>query len=100
MAKTRAQRKAERRAREEQERKRIGGERTAESRAQHDTQVPVSGEIAEIEAVERGKTSRATDTALDTPDPPKPTPAHGNSGFVLAGARPPPRRVPAAQREA
>ena len=73
MAKTRAQRKAERRAREEQERKRIGGERTAESRAQHDTQVPVSGEVAEIEAVERGMAAGAPETALETPDAPKPS---------------------------
>jgi preprotein translocase SecE subunit len=71
MAKTRAQRKAERRAREEQERKRIGGERTAESRAQHDTQVPVSGEVAEVEAVERGMAAGAPETALETPDAPK-----------------------------
>ena len=49
MAKTRAQRKAERRAREAEERKRSDGG-AAESRAQHDTQVPVSGDIAEIEA--------------------------------------------------
>ncbi|HWA52923.1 MAG TPA: preprotein translocase subunit SecE [Solirubrobacterales bacterium] len=73
MAKTRAQRKAERRAREEQERKRIGAERTAESRAQHDTQVPVSGDIAEIEAVERGMAAGAPETALETPDAPKPS---------------------------
>ena len=71
MAKTRAQRKAERRAREEQERKRIGGERTAESRAQHDTQVPVSGEVAEIEAVETGMAAGAPEAALETPDAPK-----------------------------
>ena len=73
MAKTRAQRKAERRAREEQERKRIGGERTAESRAQHDTQVPVSGEVAEVEAMERGMAAGAPETALETPDAPKPS---------------------------
>lgn len=73
MAKTRAQRKAERRAREEQERKRGGGERTAESRAQHDTQVPVSGDVAEIEAVERGMAAGASETALETPDAPKPS---------------------------
>jgi preprotein translocase subunit SecE len=59
MAKTRAQRKAERRAREAREQQQGGGaqqeqtERAAESRAQHDTQVPVSGDIAEIEAVEQ-----------------------------------------------
>jgi preprotein translocase SecE subunit len=71
MAKTRAQRKAERRAREEQERKRVGGERTAESHAQHDTQVPVSGDIAEIEAVEAGMAVGAPEAALETPDAPK-----------------------------
>jgi preprotein translocase SecE subunit len=71
MAKTRAQRKAERRAREEQERKRVGAERTAESHAQHDTQVPVSGEVAEIEAVEAGMAAGAPETALETPDAPK-----------------------------
>jgi preprotein translocase SecE subunit len=71
MAKTRAQRKAERRAREEQERKRVSGERTAESHAQHDTQVPVSGEIAEIEAVEAGMAAGAPEAALETPDAPK-----------------------------
>jgi len=51
MAKTRAQRKAERRAREAEQQKRTGSERRAESRAQHDTQVGVSGDVAEIEAV-------------------------------------------------
>jgi len=71
MAKTRAQRKAERRAREEQERKRSGAERTAESRAQHDTQVPISGDIAEIEAVEAGIAAGAPEAALETPDAPK-----------------------------
>jgi preprotein translocase subunit SecE len=71
MAKTRAQRKAERRAREEQERKRVSGERTAESHAQHDTQVPVSGEIAEVEAVEAGMAVGAPEAALETPDAPK-----------------------------
>ena len=71
MAKTRAQRKAERRAREEQERKRVSGERTAESHAQHDTQVPVSGDIAEIEAVEAGIAVGAPEAALETPDAPK-----------------------------
>jgi preprotein translocase SecE subunit len=73
MAKTRAQRKAERRAREEQERKRVSGERTAESHAQHDTQVPVSGEVAEVEAVEAGMAAGAPEAALETPDAPKPS---------------------------
>jgi preprotein translocase SecE subunit len=53
MAKTRAQRKAEKRARDaEQQRQqqRQGGEAAQESRAQHDTQVPISGDVAEFEA--------------------------------------------------
>jgi preprotein translocase subunit SecE len=71
MAKTRAQRKAERRAREAEERKRSGGV-DAESRAQHDTQVPVSGDIAEIEAMEAGMAAGAPEAQLETPDAPKP----------------------------
>ena len=63
MAKTRAQRKAERRRREAQlERERQtggaaargqlpGGGGESESRAQHDTQAPVSGDVAEAEAI-------------------------------------------------
>jgi preprotein translocase SecE subunit len=71
MAKTRAQRKAERRAREAEERKRSDGGR-AESRAQHDTQVGVSGEVAEVEAVEAGIAAGAPEAQLETPDAPKP----------------------------
>jgi preprotein translocase SecE subunit len=71
MAKTRAQRKAERRAREAEEQKRSDGGR-AESRAQHDTQVGVSGEVAEVEAVEAGIAAGANEAQLETPDAPKP----------------------------
>jgi preprotein translocase SecE subunit len=70
MAKTRAQRKAERRAREAEEQKRTGSERRAESRAQHDTQVGVSGDVAEIEAVEAGIAAGAPEADLETPDAP------------------------------
>ena len=70
MAKTRAQRKAERRAREAEEQKRSDGERRAESRAQHDTQVPVSGDVAEIEAFEAGLAAGAPEADLETPDAP------------------------------
>jgi preprotein translocase SecE subunit len=70
MAKTRAQRKAERRAREAEEQKRVGSERSAESRAQHNTQVGVSGDIAEIEAVEAGIAAGASEADLETPDAP------------------------------
>ena len=71
MAKTRAQRKAERRAREAEERKRSGGH-DSPSEAQHDTQVPVSGEVAEAEAVEMGIAAGAPESELETPDAPKP----------------------------
>jgi preprotein translocase subunit SecE len=73
MAKTRAQRKAEKRAREAEEQKRGGGSRKTDSRAQHDTQVPVSGDVAEIEAVEAGMAAGAPETQLETPDAPKAT---------------------------
>jgi preprotein translocase SecE subunit len=75
MAKTRAQRKAEKRAREAAEQKRSGvdgARRKAETRAQHDTQVPVSGDVAEIEAVEAGMAVGAAEAELETPDAPKP----------------------------
>jgi preprotein translocase SecE subunit len=72
MAKTRAQRKAERRAREAEDQKR-GADRQAESRAQQDTQLGVSGEVAEAEAVEAGIAAGAPETQLETPDAPKPS---------------------------
>jgi preprotein translocase SecE subunit len=71
MAKTRAQRKAERRAREAEQQKRTGSERRAESRAQHDTQVGVSGDVAEIEAIEAGIAAGADEADLETPDAPR-----------------------------
>src|SRR3954471_22579077 len=72
MAKSRAQRKAERRAREAEQQKDVDGARRSESRAQHDTQVPVSGDVAEIEAVEAGIAAGASEGQLETPDAPKP----------------------------
>lgn len=75
MAKTRAQRKAEKRAREAEEQKRSGSAasaRKSDSRAQHDTQVPVSGDVAEVEAVEAGMAIGAAEADLKTPDAPKP----------------------------
>ena len=68
MAKTRAQRKAEKRAREAEEQRRAGAQRTAETHAQHDTQVPVSGDVAEVEAVEAGMAVGAPEVDLETPD--------------------------------
>lgn len=72
MAKSRAQRKAERRAREAEQQKRTGDERDADSRAQRNTQVPVSGDVAEVEAVEAGMAVGAAEADLETPDAPKP----------------------------
>jgi preprotein translocase SecE subunit len=69
MAKSRAQRKAERRAREEQEQKRSAGESAVQ--AQHDTQVPISGEVAEVQAVEAGIAAGAPESQLETSDAPK-----------------------------
>jgi preprotein translocase subunit SecE len=73
MAKTRAQRKAERRAREAEERRRSGDGRESAAHAQHDTQVGKSGDIAEIEAVEAGIAAGADEADLETPDAPKPS---------------------------
>lgn len=74
MAKTRAQRKAERRAREAEQRKRSGdGDRRGEARAQHDTEVGRSGEVAEIEAIEQGIAAGVPEEALELPEAPKPS---------------------------
>jgi len=67
VAKSRAQRKAERRAREAA----AQGGVESDSQAQHDTQVPKSGDIAEIEAVEAGIAAGADEKDLETPDAPK-----------------------------
>ena len=68
MAKSRAQRKAERRAREAEARAK-GGQ--GEGQAQHDTQVPKSGDIAEIEAVEAGIAAGVDEQDIETPDAPR-----------------------------
>jgi preprotein translocase SecE subunit len=71
VAKTRAQRKAERRAREAQQQRQ--GQPPSDVRAQHETQVPKSGEVAEVEAVEAGIAAGAPEEQLETPDAPKTT---------------------------
>lgn len=68
MAKSRAQRKAERRAREAEAQAKS---QSGEARAQRDTQVPKSGDVAEIEAVEAGIAAGAREEELETPDAPK-----------------------------
>jgi preprotein translocase subunit SecE len=67
MAKTRAQRKAERRAREAEERKRSGGHESP-TQAQHDTQVPISGDEALVEARELGMAAGASEESLRLPE--------------------------------
>jgi preprotein translocase subunit SecE len=67
VAKSRAQRKAEKRAREAA----AQGGSDAEAKAQHDTQVPKSGDVAEVEAVEAGIAAGAREEDLETPDAPK-----------------------------
>jgi preprotein translocase SecE subunit len=73
MAKTRAQRKAERRAREAEQQKRLGQDRDTEAQAQHDTQVPVSGDEAIIEAEEQGMAAGAPESALELPEHTRPS---------------------------
>jgi preprotein translocase SecE subunit len=54
VAKSRAQRKAERRKREAQQARQAEADRRDDSRAQHDTQVPESADVIEAELAERG----------------------------------------------
>jgi len=54
MAKSRAQRKAERRRREQQQQARQQESQAGESKAQHDTQVPESADVVEAELAEQG----------------------------------------------
>jgi preprotein translocase SecE subunit len=99
VAKTRAQRKAERRRRQqaEQRRRQSGAgaaEREREERAQEDTQHGVSGEVAEAEAVLR--------TGADTEDygertaerPEEPTRGDGSPVPGVVPAPPRPEQVP------
>lgn len=68
MAKSRAQRKAEKRAREAEARAKA---ESGEGRAQRDTQIGKSGEVAEVEAVEAGIAAGAREEDLESPDTPR-----------------------------
>ena len=72
MAKSRAQRKAEKRAREAAKRQGGGKGRPSPAAAQHDTQVPKSGDVAEIEAIETGIEAGVPEEQLETPEAPAP----------------------------
>ncbi|MGH2954568.1 MAG: preprotein translocase subunit SecE [Solirubrobacterales bacterium] len=84
MAKTRAQRKAERRRRAAQQQQAGGGgERAAadESQAQHDTQVPESAGVAEAELAEHGADLEALKgPAPERPEPEAPAPSRADVG--------------------
>ena len=102
MAKTRAQRKAERRAREAEERKRSGSDARPRRAAQHDTQVATSGDVAEVEAVEAGIAAGAPEADLETPDAPKPSRADRRAEARAAegSGEAPARRAEAARARA
>ncbi|HMA28012.1 MAG: preprotein translocase subunit SecE [Solirubrobacterales bacterium] len=94
MAKTRAQRKAERRRRQQERERRGGGalerdqaEREEEERAQEDTQRGVSGEVAEAEAVLR--TGAHTEDYGETVEAPAES---GGDGSPVPGVLPAPVR--------
>jgi preprotein translocase SecE subunit len=102
VAKTRAQRKAERRKREAQQNRQSTAERTVESRAQHDTQVPESADVLEAELAEqgadleelRGNGGTATEpvAAPETEPAPAPAPSRADVGRPKEAAPKPGRR--------
>jgi preprotein translocase SecE subunit len=105
MAKTRAQRKAERRKRQAQlerqglspeEAQRTATERDEESRAQHDTQVPRSGDEAEFEAVL--ETGAKTEDYGERVEPAEDAPE--GSGSPVPGVVPAPIRPKEGEPEA
>lgn len=121
MAKTRAQRKAEKRAREARQQRQgqssqpsqpAGQEREQESHAQHDTQVPVSGDVAEVEAaIETGQPlpedvaagqSAVPGVTGDAPQPPPPSAPAPSRADPPPAASPPKksRREQRAERKA
>ena len=90
MAKTRAQRKAERRRRQAEQAKQ-GGQQAAETKAQHDTQVPESANVAEAELAEHGvdldELRGKPDEQFDAPAPSRadaPPPAASRPGAAEA----------------
>jgi len=96
MAKTRAQRKAERRRRQQAEQRRRRGDPGAEreERAQEDTQRGVSGEVAEAEAVIQtgAQTEDYGEHVEERPD--------GGDGSPVPGVMPAPVRPETAEPEA
>jgi preprotein translocase SecE subunit len=106
VAKTRAQRKAERRAREAREAREGRPSDGDQERAQRDTQVPESGEVAEAEAVletgappeELGESVREGTDAAEA-DPAEPEAAEAPAGSELEAPAPSRADVGAPARE-
>ncbi len=73
MAKSRAQRKAERRKREARQGAQADQARSDESHAQHDTQVPESADVIEAELAEQGADIDALRAQGETPAAPAPS---------------------------
>ncbi len=67
MAKSRAQRKAEQRKKRQQQLEERA--RRAQSKAQHDTQVPESGDVAEVEAAMEAGAEQASQLEPESPAP-------------------------------
>jgi preprotein translocase SecE subunit len=84
VAKTRAQRKAERRKREAEQARQAEAERLDESRAQQRTQVPESADVIEAELAEQGADLDALreqgESADDAPPPAAPAPSKADVG--------------------
>jgi preprotein translocase SecE subunit len=80
MAKTRAQRKAERRRREARQAQQAGQERRDESKAQERTQVPESADVVEAEIAESGADLEALREEPDTAEPEAPAPSRADVG--------------------
>lgn len=90
MAKSRAQRKAEQRKKRQQElqeraRQKQAEARDEESHAQHDTQVPLSGEVAEVEAALEAGAAEAEGLAPSRADVGRPEQVEGDGAVAEAG---------------
>jgi preprotein translocase SecE subunit len=89
MAKSRAQRKAEKRKREARQAAQAGQARTQESRAQHDTQVPESADVVEAELAEKGAD---LDALKEGDAPAAPAPSRADVGKPEPAEKGPSRR--------
>jgi preprotein translocase SecE subunit len=92
MAKSRAQRKAERRKREAKEAAQAGAARSAESHAQHDTQVPESADVLEAELAEQGADIDALRAQGE--EPAAPAPSRADVGKPPKDSGEPPKEEP------